>query len=774
MKEDIVIKIEGTLGRVFFPRGGVKKVESGEFAIFYIEIDKWIEGKGLVDEKFNIKLKGRVCALEPGVVYSVTAKLSEVNEQWGNTYEIVFINRKASFTTIENQRQFIESIVTPKIADSLFKTLGDKVIATLEAEDVERLCKVKGVGVVVASKLIQTYKDSKDYSDIYSQLGDLDLTPLMIKRLVEHYNSPELVIDIVKSNPYDLVAVDGIGFKKADEIAMKVGVDRNSPYRIKGYIINLLEIKAEEGCSYLTFGQLMNNMQVDLGEVGQSVFNTVADDLIRDSIVMVTHEGNRIGLMKYFNLERKIAQEIIRIRDSEPLGYKINKWEKVIKALEERQGWCYTEEQKEGVYRALVENVVIVTAKAGAGKTTIANGMCEVLDKYQIIQCALSGKASVRMVEATGREAGTIHRTLGFSPMEGFEYNKEHQFSPGIFILDETTMVNGTIFYAFVSSIPNGSKLIMLGDVAQLTSIGNCNVFGDLIESGKIPVVRLKQIHRQGAESGVLSTSLKVSDQQHIVPSDNFEGELYYGKHNDMRIIGRKESDGLSDLIIQCFLERYAQYGEDINKVQVIVPLRKRGELCTYKLNNRIQALVNNVDNLTEGEFLSCSLGKDMPFKIAVGDKVLNVKNNYNALNEEGKKVAIFNGSVGTVMEVWDNGCIVDFIGIDTVVLDKNGVNNLELAYAMTVHKLQGSQADCCVVGVDFSAYMLLNCELLYTAISRAKINVDLVGMSKAIRHATTNVEGKKKQTYLQDILEYLVLDYEEEVESDVDSDSNK
>lgn len=755
--EEKIVKVEITLGRVFFPRG-VRTVESGQFAIFTANVEKVIDGE--YEEK-AIKLKGNVCTLDYEDTYSVTAKLADVSDQYGETYEIIFINRKVSLTSEEDQKTFLKSILSDNVAENLFNALGEKVIEVLESEDVESLCKVKGVGVKTASKLIQKYQDSKDYSAIYTQLAEFNLTTAMIKKLVEFYKSPDVVVEVIKDNPYVLVEVDGVGFKKADEIAIAMGIGYQSPKRLQGFLFHYLSQEGEAGKSYVTYGELVNAISTELGEINQEVFAEVANNLVEKKVVMVSHEGNRIGLMRYFNLEKRIAEEIVRLRDAESFEFNIEGWEEIIKKIEEEQGWGYTLEQKEGIFDTLENNVTIVTAKAGAGKTTIANGMCAVLSKYNIAQCALSGKASVRMTEATGRDAQTIHRLLGYNPSTGYAHNKECPLSQQVFIIDESSMINGDMFLRLLEAIPSGAKVVMLGDTAQLTSIGNCNVFADLIASEAVKIVRLKKIHRQGARSGILSTSLKVSNQEQFLPY-GFTGMEILGELQDMEMHVFGEPGGIDDLVVQKFMSHYNRLIEmgynkvdAINAVQVIVPMRLRGDLSTYNVNNKIQQVVNP---MVEGEaILSCSMGKDKPFIVKEGDKVVNTKNNYKAINEDGKKVAIFNGSTGIVREVWENGCIVDFVGIDTVVLDKSGISCLELAYAMTTHKLQGSQTDVAIVAFDSSAYKLLNIELLYTALTRAKKYCSLWVPAKSLRTATTNQEGSKKQTYFCDIIKYLM-----------------
>ncbi|MBU5331715.1 AAA family ATPase [Anaerocolumna aminovalerica] len=708
--EENIVKCEVYLDRIFYPKY-TKSVDSGEYAIFSAIISKRLENCN--DNLNQIKLKGNVCKLEFGTTYKVFAKLSEQHEQYGDTYEIVYISKVMDISSKDKQREFLRNILNENLVDKLFDTYDD-VIKLLEEKDVASLVKIKGIGNQVALKLIDEYEESKDYSSIYLELGTLGFTSTFIKKLVDFYNSPDTVIDVVKNNPYDLVRVDGIGFKTADNVACKVGIDKYDIRRIKGFMIHFLNEQGEAGKSYLYYQELMQALYDTLGFVPEEVVKNTAKLMIENEDVVVLDEGNKIALKKYYNLEKNIMNELIRLqignieiveyneseiidndeidtselhKDYVPKSFNISNWEDIIKNVEELQGFEFTEEQLSAIRLSLYNNVMTLTGLAGAGKTATANGICSLYDTYNIIACALSGKASVRITEATGLPASTIHRTLCFQNGV-FLYNKKNKLAVDIVIIDEATMINGSLFLALLEAIPTGAKVIIMGDVQQLTPIGNCQVFADILNSNVLPVVKLTKPHRQALRSGIIPTSIKIASQEQIF-TNSFEGNEILGELQDMELDITSNKESLSDLIINHFQTEMNKIN-DIMEVQICVPKRLKGDLSCYNLNNKIQNIYNpkfSEDNELE---IIIENKKDNVKKYIIrkGDKVINTKNNYKSVNSNGDVTPVFNGNIGIVKDInKDNYCTIDFAGIGEVVLNRAESKNLELGYACTVHK---------------------------------------------------------------------------------------
>lgn len=777
MDEEKILKFECSLDRIFYPKYS-KKVEFGEFAIFSVTVTKKLENCN--EELYTVKLKGNVCTLEYGTTYKIFCKLSETHEQYGDTYELLYISKCIDISSKDKQKEFLKNVLNENIVDKLFDEYDD-VIKLLEDRDVKALVKIKGIGNQVALKMIDEYEESKDYSKIYMELGQLGLTHTFIKKLVDFYHSPDTVIDTVRSNPYDLVRVDGVGFKTADEVACKVGIGQYDIRRIKGFLLHHLNEQGEAGKSYLNYQELMKALYDTLGFVPEDVVNSTAKLMMDNEDIVVLENGTKVALKRFYELEKNIMTELMRLqigrieiveskendedvdveciseselhKDYIPKSFNISNWEKIISKVEEEQGFSFTDEQKSAIKLSLDNHVMALTGLAGAGKTSTANGICSLYDDYSIMACALSGKASVRITEATGLSASTIHRTLGYQ--NGFfTFNRENKLAVDIVLIDEATMINGTLFLSLLEAIPSGAKVIIMGDVQQLTPIGNCQVFADILDSNVLPVVKLTKPHRQALMSGIIPTSIKVANQESIF-TNSFECNEILGELKDMELDITSNKESLSENIVKHFQREMLKYN-DIMEVQVCVPMRLRGDLSCYNLNTKIQSIYN--PKLKEGKEIEIFLEKKKEdvkkYVIRVGDKVLNTKNNYKCTNIDGETTPVFNGNIGIVKEIDDSGyCTIDFIGIGEVIFSKSDSKNLELAYACTVHKMQGSGFTSTIVGMDSSSYIMNNSELLYTAITRAKKYCVLIGNNYAISKAIQTKEVKTKQTFLRDML---------------------
>lgn len=708
---EAIIKCELFLERIFFPKY-VKSVDSGEFAIFSGYITKRIENCPETLE--SIKLKGTVPTLEYGTTYKVFAKFESHHDLYGDTYSIIYMNKCVDISSKDKQKEFLRCVLNENLVEKLFEKYED-VIELLENKDVEALTSVKGIGNQVALKMIDEYNRSKDYSQVYIELGQMGFTDNFIRKLVEFYHSPDVAIDKVKNNPYDLVRIDGVGFKKADEIGCKAGIDKFSPHRIKAFLYYTLDEQGEAGKSYLLYQELMKTMYDTLGFIPEEVISEVAKRMIDNGEIVVLDNGNKISLKKYYNLEKNIMNELIRLqigkidiveteeykdedyieselhKDYVPKIFNTSDWEDKVKKIEEVQGFEFTDEQKAAIELSINNNVIAITGGGGVGKSSVAKGVCNIYTHPSIVACALSGKAALRITEATGLAASTIHRALGWYQGE-FTYNKNNKLPADIVLIDEATMINGYLFHSLLQAIPIGCKVIILGDAQQLTPIGNCQVFADILDANIIPCVRLTKIHRQAAKSGIIPTSIKIAHQEQIF-ENNYVGNSILGELQDMEFDITSDKDNLADKVISHFQTEMNKFNE-IMEVQICVAKRLDGNLSCYNLNNRIQEIYNPVfgkDNNNSFEIaLESKKNKDeiKKYVIRVGDKVINVKNNYRCATPDGGETAVFNGNMGIVKDITDKGIVkIDFAGIGEVLFDKSSRNALELGYACTIHK---------------------------------------------------------------------------------------
>ena len=783
------VECEIAVNKIFYPKY-VTSTNSGDYCIFLAMITKPISGKVVTDKSMkHIKLKGNCPALEFGSTYVVRAKLEETNEKYGDTYTILFMNKKINLSDKHKQKEFLSYVLTEQQVEDLFNTYDD-VLEILDREDINALCKVKGIKEATAMRIIENYKDCKDYSSVYLELGQLGLTENIIKKVVNHYNSPDTAIDKIRNDPYNLIEVDGIGFKKADEIALKVGVEKFDIRRVGGYMKHLLREQGEQGRSWLSYDEIIKNVYDTLGYVPDDVISSVAKVLIDSNVVKVLDNGEKIMLTRFYNLEKNIAKELLRLMyndkyedankkieerknaneyylDEEdvytpyiPMDFDFSNLEDRISEINKNQGYELTDEQKEGIYIMRDNNVVAITGGAGVGKSSSANAIMKILNPKNYICCALSGKASVRITEATGLEASTIHRALDYSPIQGkFMYDSKNQFCADVVLIDEATMPNGDLYLGLLRAIPTGAKVILMGDVQQLTPIGNCQVFADILSSNIIPSVKLTKPHRQALKSGIIPTSINIAQQKQIFKS-GFVGNEILGELQDMELDIYDKSKLLSPIVVNKYLEELDKVNGDLMKVQICVATRVKGDLSCYNLNTLVQSKLTNYFNLSGNTIeVVIERNKKNPelnkvYTIHEGDKVINVKNCYTTYNEEDEITPIFNGNIGIVLSIDDKGnSLVNFEGIGKVIMDKNQSKNLELAYALGCHKMQGSSGRTVIVGIDNGSYIMNTCELLYTAITRAEKYCVLIAHNNAIKKCISNKEVNKKQTLLQRFL---------------------
>ena len=742
MKEKDIIKVTVAVERIRFYKN--------EWGIIECSISKTKEGTPKLDKNGIAIFKGVMPQLQEKNLYNITAEYVE-DPKFGGQYNILSIFTALDFGTgdPEGQKKFLSSIFTPLQVTNMYNAL-ENPFQSLKDKDAVSLIKVKGCGMDTADRWIRKFEKHIGEAKIYTELEEYNLTTNMIKKLMDRYNSPELVIEKVKNNPYVLCnEVKGIGWKTADKIALEGGIGEFSTKRIAAYMIHYLDESGENGCSWITPDELMGAILEGIGEEVPDANVTEAIRELGDQLWW-NDDKSKIGLRRYFNIEQKIAEELIRIRDAESkIVYE--DWEDTIKHLEHRQGWKYTDEQKNGVKTVLDNNITVVQGLAGTGKSTLVSAMIEVLRSYSYVQCALSGRASSRMSEITGQEGFTIHRLLGYpqGDKQGFAFHDEKPLPYDIYILDEISMVDAYLFYYLLRAIPSGAKLVCLGDPGQLESIGCGNIAHDMINSEEIPTVTLTQIHRQAAKSAIITESIKVRNGQQIINKD-WVGEETRGELQDLNLDCFSDKSNTFYKVVQAFSKTMAQEDFNIMETQVIIPVKNNGAACTYELNNSIQELYNPEDR-NKKEHNGFSNGK--PYILREGDKVMNVVNNYKT------SPPIYNGNIGIIKSIYydfdldEDFMLINFKGIGEVKVPRESWNNIELGYAITVHKSQGDQANHVIFGLDFTSYSLLTREMIYTGITRAKRKCDLIAQTGALRMAISKEGVSKKQTHLQQCL---------------------
>ena len=474
--------------------------------------------------------------------------------------------------------------------------------------------------------------------------------------------------------------------------------------------------------------------------------------MVENKTLFYDKETKRIGLMKYRKLEEMICRELLRLQDAE--CSKMEFVEETIAECEETVGFQYTEEQKNAIRNLVNKNVILMTGGPGVGKSSLMYPVSRIFRKNGLDFgiCALSGKASLNLHEITKEDGKTIHRLLGWNPkFGGPTFTKKNPLPTDVVVLDEVSMVGGELFYSLISAIKDGGRLIMLGDPGQLESIGLCNLISDIRGSGKICCVHLTKIFRQASRSGIIVDCHKVDAQTPIIPP-KFHGEEIHGELKDLKIIAKSSSEECLEAIKKEFKRLHFDENIPIEDILILSAKRSIGDLSGRSINREIQSMIKFEDENPLKITYSDGIKYDVLYH--VGDRVIVMKNNYEAKTPEGNTIEIFNGNIGTVIakDNFRRQLIVRLAQGD-VIIEGDMLLELQLGYAISCHRAQGSGFPYVIVACDPGAYQLLTKQWLYTALSRAKKYCVLVGTDKSINQCIKTDRVTKKSTWLAELL---------------------
>ena len=772
MTDSNIIKIQARMNRILFPKYPDVLGEGGNnFGIVSWNPIDVIEGEPHIDSWGTIIVKGNYEEkIEYADDYIIIAK--EVHSQdRGLQYDLLYFAKNLDLSKVKNQKAFLKTFLSDIQIKEMYKVL-DNPLEVIKEHDIESLKKVHGVGDYIANCIIERFEENRDNCEMYIELDKYGLTPKFIQKLVKKYSNPQKVIEIVKNNPYQLsFDVEGIGFKTADDIALKGGIKRTDPDRIKGYINYILNEQAQEGNSFITSGELTsfifeefggkeNILEVYKDENDNIIGNNINEAIkgLKDNGIIQIEENEsksqrRVYLTKYYRLEEEIAKHLKRIAKAEN-KFKYDDWEEILKQQEIKQGWTFTEEQRAGIKLGLDEQVCFITGGAGTGKSSLVSGILESLKNYTFAQTALAGKASARLQEVTGEEGYTIHRLLGFKPPYGFAFNEDDPLTYDIIILDEISLVGGEIFLSLLKAIPNGTKLIILGDMGQLPSIGCMNLAFDLYNSNFITTIELTKVHRQAQKSGIITDSLKLRNQIPVLDK-NFVGEVVHGELQDMYYDISDTTENTRSKVMKWFKEKYdSEIVKNIMDIQILCPCKDRGDSSVFNLNLDVQNYINPPS--PDKKEIVVKQFKDKSYTLREGDKVMCIKNNYKVVGEH--KTGVFNGWCGILTEITDYGFHKVYIPMihDTMTFSTSDlINGVILGYASTVHKYQGSSARIIIGAFDNTTPpMMRTKELLYTLWTRAEKECITVAQNTALYNATKTSGVINKNTFLVELLD--------------------
>lgn len=776
MSEEIKNKITGYCSptRLIYPKVTPSDFTPGSWGVLEVDVGHTIEGNVPAGFSKNgwfptISVRGKLPPIEIGKEYYFEVEMVKDDKSpFGLGFNLLFMTRKVRLTKVEEQRLFLESILTEHQIDILYEELIDPFEA-IDSGDLFLLSTVKGIGDKTAQKIIETYNHSKTDINAFLVLREeFGLTDTAVTKLQEKFHSTDTIIAKLRENPYELMSIDGYGFKKCDSLALKGGMARDAKFRIRAYVIHFLTEQAEtEGNSWIYLRDLLHGVVEFVPSLKKEIFAQWLKEwsgrIDSDETVFLYYdeEQKRIGLKHYRELEENITEEVFRILNAPKKDLKKYHFtiEDAIKECEQENGWEYTDEQKTAIYGCLGNNITIITAKAGSGKSAsvqpitrfcLANGLF-------VAQTALSGRAASNLSEITNIEGETIHRLLCYNPKTGFSHNKENPITEDVVIIDEMSMNDNELLHNLLQAIPNGCKIIMLGDIAQLPSLSVGCAFKDLIETGVVPCYRLTKIHRQSQKSAIVTDSIKISNGTQIIkkePISEIRGEL-----QDLKIVTYKNIDESRSKFLREY-KALLDCGIDFQEIVGVVPMKNRGPMSCLSLNNDIQKFVNPDKTLP---FINLTANKTEYYIIKLGDRVINRKNHYDTITlaeyNKSKNIKsnnvepIYNGNLGIVTAIRDEYIVIDFKQQGKIVVRREYWQDIMLGYVVTAHSFQGSQSPYVVVGIDMSAYMLLSREWEYTAITRAKKYCVFVGQISAIQKATSINKTYIRQNWLKELL---------------------
>ena len=648
----------------------------------------------------------------------------------------------------ESMERYLASGIIKGVGETLAKRIvdmfGDQTFHVLDAEP-ERLAKVKGVSESKAAQIGEQFASKAASREAMVFLQELGLTPRMAMKIFQVFGAR--TIQTVRTNPYILAErVSGIGFRKADEIAARSGISPDSPARLRGAIRFILIEAAGEGHTYLPEEELMDRFYRLLGFQGEIVEDALARAEMDGLIVQRREkETDRVYLKTYFQAEMRSARHLAMLL--EPFQGKKTELDdtlrEMIRLSEKSLGLELSEEQADAVIAAITSGVLIITGGPGTGKTTIIKMLLSILEKAKAkcLLAAPTGRAAKRMTEATGWEAKTIHRLLEIQSgsmdddtKQSFNRNASNPLEADVVIIDEVSMVDTTLLAHLLDALVPGTRLVMLGDKDQLPSVGAGTVLRDMLLSEVIPVRRLTHIYRQAEKSDIVRNAHRINQGEYL--------ELSKGKdQNDFFFMHRRTGEEALGTLLDVVKNRFPKYAHcsPIEDIQVLSPMKK-GTLGTYHLNEELQKTLNPPSSRKKEIRVGTVVFRE-------GDKVIQTKNNYElewtAKNrfgyalDEGK--GVFNGDIGKILSVKEGGISVVFDGIREVLYDYSNIQQLELAYAITIHKSQGTESPVIVIPLVDGPEVLFTRNLLYTAVTRARQYVIIIGSDSTVRHMIDN-----------------------------------
>ena len=633
--------------------------------------------------------------------------------------------------------------IGPVTAKKIVDKFGSKTLEIMRDEPY-RLAEIKGISAAKAHEVHESLMSKQVMQSLFMFLQPYGITPAFALKVFRALGAD--AVSKIKQNPYCLCSVDGIGFKTADSLAMGMGFEASNEERLREGVLYVMREAVQNGDTYYEHRELTKKSAEVLGCSRDDAENTIFR-LINENRIIKESDGENINLYLplYYNAELGTAKRLASAACLPPLSSR-EKIESILNSVESENAIVLSQQQREACISACMNGMFIITGGPGTGKTTIIKTIISIMERMgkTIALCAPTGRAAKRLTETCGMEGKTIHRLLEINFSEGerqsFARDETFPVDEDVVIADEMSMVDIMLMHALLKALKSGTRLIMAGDADQLPSVGAGNVLRDMLQSGVIKSARLTEIYRQASESMIIVNAHRVNGG---------EMPILNKKDKDFFMMERRSADEVSAVISElCAVRLPKAYGfNPLFDIQVISPSR-RGKLGVQELNRILQGRLNPPDDSKNEKTVGDTVFRE-------GDKVMQIKNNYSISwtdESDGKQgEGIFNGDIGVIEYINKNGAYLEikFDGSKTARYEFSQLEEIELAYAVTVHKSQGSEFPAVISPMFFAPPQLMNRNLLYTALTRAKELVVLVGSREALKKMTENNKESKRNSGL-------------------------
>ncbi|HPP31806.1 MAG TPA: ATP-dependent RecD-like DNA helicase [Soehngenia sp.] len=670
------------------------------------------------------------------------------HDKFGEQFEFTSLKEKLP-STLNGIESYLSSGLIPHIGKATAKKIVDRFkedSLDIIQYNPQRLLEVEGIGEKKLIKIMKAFEEQREIRQIVVELKEYNISTNQILKIYKEYGSE--TVRLIKENPYRLIEdIRGIGFKISDEIANKIGIEMDSPYRIKAGLNYIMHEAIADGHTYLPEKELIKRAEHLLEVPKGKVIDELKSLLLADNFVkMKIDEEDIVYYAPYNTFENNIARKLVELSNIKLDDIDIDV-EKEINDIERKFNIKFAKKQRDAIKSSIDTGVVVLTGGPGTGKTTIIKAIIEIYQKENktFVLAAPTGRAAKRIKESTGYEAKTLHRLLEISyGDDGFNFlrDDENPIESDLIIVDEASMVDILIMNNLMEAIKLGTRLILVGDIDQLPSVGAGNILRDIINSNIIKVVKLDEIFRQDEESMIIVNAHRINNGLMPILNEKDKDFFFITKNSPKEVL-----EEIKELVVER-LPRY--YGFDpINDIQVLSPMKK-GDVGIISLNQKLQDALNPADKNKAQKIFG-------NFCFRIGDKVMQIKNNYQMkwtiTTEEGKEEGegIYNGDIGIIKDIDDENEIIKilFDFEKEVEYDFKDLDQLTLSYAITIHKSQGSEFRAVIMPITSGPKMLLTRNLLYTGITRAKELVVLIGDRRYIHTMVNNDQIEKRYSSL-------------------------